>query len=40
MWMLAFDQHEDRTSTHSYEPTGEAAMAALATIWHRSDRLG
>jgi len=29
MWTLAFGQHEDRTSTHRYEPTREAAMAAL-----------
>jgi len=28
-WTLAFGQHEDRT-THSYEPTREAAMAAFA----------
>src|SRR5262249_5465034 len=26
---LAFGQHEDRTPTHGYEPTREAAMAAF-----------
>jgi hypothetical protein len=26
----AFGRHEDRTPTHSYEPTREAAMAAFA----------
>jgi hypothetical protein len=25
---LAFGHHEDRTPTHGYEPTREAAMAA------------
>jgi hypothetical protein len=30
MWTLAFGQHEDRTPTHGYEPTREAAMAAFA----------
>jgi hypothetical protein len=27
MWTLAFDHHEDRTLTHGYEATREAAMA-------------
>jgi hypothetical protein len=27
MWTLAFGHHEDRTPTHGYEPTHEAAMA-------------
>ncbi len=35
MWTLAFGQHEDRTPTHGYEPTREAAMAALAKNWRR-----
>ena len=26
MWTLAFGHHEDRTTTHGYEPTREAAM--------------
>jgi hypothetical protein len=29
-WTLAFGYHEDRTPTHGYEPTREAAMAAFA----------
>ena len=29
MWTLAFGHHEDRTLTHGYEPTREAAMAAF-----------
>jgi hypothetical protein len=35
MWTLAFGHHEDRTPTHSYEPTREAAMAAFAKSWRR-----
>ena len=30
LWTLAFGHHEDRTPTHGYEPTREAAMAAFA----------
>ena len=26
MWTLAFGHHEDRTPTHGYEPTREAAI--------------
>ena len=37
MWTLAFDYHEDRTSTHGYESTREAAMAAFAKSWGGSD---
>jgi hypothetical protein len=33
MWTLAFGHHEDRTPTHGYEPTREAAMAAFAKSW-------
>ena len=29
MWTLAYGYHEDRTPTHGYEPTREAAMAAF-----------
>jgi hypothetical protein len=29
MWTLAFGHHEDRTPTHGYEATREAAMAAF-----------
>jgi len=35
MWTLAFGQHEERTPTHGYEPTREAAMAAFAKRWRR-----
>jgi hypothetical protein len=31
MWALAFGHHEDRTPTHGYEPTREAAMAIAPT---------
>ena len=30
MWTLIFGYHEDRTPTHGYEATREAAMAAFA----------
>src|ERR1700730_11592932 len=30
MWTLAFGHHEDRTPTHAYAATREAAMSALA----------
>jgi hypothetical protein len=33
IWTLAFGQHEDRTPTHGYEATREAAMAAFAKSW-------
>ena len=35
MWTLAFGHHEDRTLTHSYAATREAAMAAFAKSWRR-----
>jgi hypothetical protein len=35
MWTLAFGQHEDRTATHGYEATREAAMQAFARSWRR-----
>src|SRR5262245_151701 len=38
MWTLGFGHHEDRTPTHGYEPTREAAMAAFAKSWRR-DRI-
>jgi len=34
MWTLAFGHHEDRTPTHGYAATREAAMAAFAN-WLR-----
>jgi hypothetical protein len=30
-----FGHHEDRTPTHGYEPTREAAMAAFAKSWRQ-----
>jgi hypothetical protein len=33
MWTLAFGHHEDRSPTHGYEPTRDAAMAAFAKSW-------
>ena len=35
MWSFAYGQHEDRTPTHGYEPTREAAMQAFARSWNR-----
>jgi hypothetical protein len=35
MWTLIFDYHEDRSPTHGYEATREAAMAAFAKSWRR-----
>jgi hypothetical protein len=35
MWTLAFGYHEDRTPTHGYAETREAAMAAFAKSWRR-----
>jgi hypothetical protein len=32
---IAVRDHEDRTPTHGYEPTREAAMAAFAKSWRR-----
>jgi len=35
MWTLAFGHHEDRTPTHGYAATREAAMVAFAKSWRR-----
>ena len=35
MWTPAFGHHEDRTPTHGYEPTREAAMKA-GNLWMMS----
>ena len=35
MWTLAYGYHEDRTPTHGYAATREAAMAAFAKSWRR-----
>jgi len=32
---LAYGQHRDRSPTHGFEPTREAAMAAFAKSWRR-----
>jgi hypothetical protein len=34
-WGLAYGQHEDRSPTHGYAATREAAMAAFAKSWRR-----
>jgi hypothetical protein len=34
-WTLAFGQPEDRTPTHGYAATREAAMAAFVKRWRR-----
>jgi hypothetical protein len=36
MWTLAFEHHDDRTPTHGYAATREAAMAAFARSWRRA----
>jgi len=33
MWTLAFGHHEDRTPTHGYAATREAAMSSFAKSW-------
>jgi hypothetical protein len=33
MWTLAFGHHEDRTPTHRYAATREAAMTVIAQSW-------
>jgi hypothetical protein len=38
MWTLAFGYHDDRTPTHGYEPTREAAMAAFVKSWRYEGR--
>jgi hypothetical protein len=35
MWTLGFGYHEDRTPTHGYAATREAAMGAFAKSWRR-----
>jgi hypothetical protein len=37
-WLWTYGQHEDRTPTHGYEATREAAMAAFAKSWRREGR--
>jgi hypothetical protein len=38
MWTLAYRYHEDRSPTHGYEATREAAMAAFAKSWRRGSK--
>jgi hypothetical protein len=33
-WTLAYGDHEDRTPTHGYEATRQAAVQAFARSWH------
>jgi hypothetical protein len=35
MWTLAYGDHEDRTPTHGYESTRQAAMQAFARSWYK-----
>jgi len=35
MWTLAYNYHEDRTPTHGYAATREAATTAFAKSWRR-----
>jgi hypothetical protein len=35
LWVLAFEHYEDRTPTHGYAATRDAAMSAFAKTWRR-----
>ena len=35
MWTLAYGEHENRTPTHGYEATRDAAMQGFARSWYR-----
>jgi hypothetical protein len=35
VWTMSYHYHEDRTPTHGYEPTRDAAMKAFSLSWHR-----
>jgi hypothetical protein len=35
LWTLAYGYHEDRSPTHGYAATREAAMATFAKSWRR-----
>ena len=35
MWTLAYGDHQNRTPTHGYEATRQAAMQAFARSWYR-----
>ena len=36
LWTLAYDHHENRSPTHGYEASREAATAAFARSWRRA----
>jgi hypothetical protein len=38
LWTLAYGQHKNRTPTHGFEVTREAAIAAFAKSWRRGWR--
>jgi hypothetical protein len=35
VWTISYHYPDDRTPTHGYEPTRDAAMKAFAKSWHR-----
>jgi hypothetical protein len=35
MWTLTFGYHQDRTPTHGYAATREAAMVSFSKSWRR-----
>ena len=35
VWTLSYDYHEDRTPTHGYAATRDAALHAFARSWNR-----
>jgi hypothetical protein len=35
MWTLGYGDHENRTLTHGYESTRQAAVQAFARSWYR-----
>ena len=35
VWTLSYDYHEDRTPTHGYAATRDAALQAFARSWNR-----
>jgi hypothetical protein len=39
MWTLGFGHHKDRTPTHGYEATREAAIAAFPKSWRREQAM-
>jgi hypothetical protein len=39
MWTLGFGHHQDRTPTHGYAATREAAMVAFANSWRAIRRI-